>query len=220
MFVYDLVGQEANPIYQGMSIENLDRQYGFLRSAVVASVQLNRPLLSIEVIQALNFHAISCLHAYAGQFRPCAVEVGAYKPPPHFQVPALMNLFVDEVNRFWETSDPVALAAYVLWRLNHIHPFINGNGRTARVVCYFVLCLKSGGWLAGQPILPELIRQNRDEYVAALQLADASAKLGALDLSVLQSLLSRLLEEQLSTAVMSDEPDIVEGGPAEDGAAS
>ena len=43
-----------------------------------------------------------------------------------------MDAFVDEVNRRLETADVLTLAAYCLWRLNHIHPFINGNGRTAR----------------------------------------------------------------------------------------
>lgn len=200
MIVHDLVGNEAHPAYQALSIANLDRQYSFIRSAVIASLAVNRPLLSIEVIKALNYHAISCLHAYAGEFRPCPVTVGAYVPPQHYQVPALMSMFVDEVNRRWDEADPVQLAAYVLWRLNQIHPFINGNGRAARAACYFVLCLKVGGWLRGETILPELIRANRPEYVAALQSADAAAITGTLDLSVLHALLSRLLDEQLATA--------------------
>ena len=70
-----------------------------------------------------------------------------------YRVPALMDDFVNTVNRNWEQTDPVVLAAFVLWRLNNIHPFINGNGRTARACAYFVLCVRAGGWLAGQPIL-------------------------------------------------------------------
>jgi Fic family protein len=116
-------------------------------------------------------------------------------------------MFVDEVNRHWEALDPVGLAAYVLWKLNHIHPFINGNGRTARVAAYFVVCLKLGGWLKGKTLLPELIRRDREEYVAALRLADASALSGTLDLSVLHALLARLLEEQIGSAeVQNDSP--------------
>jgi len=198
MFVFELVGGEDHPAYQALAIENLDRQYSFLRSAVMASLAVSRPLLSLEVIQALNFHAISCLHSNAGQLRPCPVKVGDdYHPPHYWEVPARMNMFVDEVNRHWETADPVYLAAFVLWKLNAIHPFVNGNGRTARVTAYFVLCLKAGHWLPGDVLLPELIRQNRPEYVAALKHADASLIAGPLDLSVLHGLLSRLLAEQL-----------------------
>lgn len=197
MFVFELVGQEDNPIYQQLLIENLDRQYGFLRSAVVTSLALNRPMLSLEVVQSLNFHAITCLHGNAGVLRPCQVTVGDYVPPPPWEVPARMNMFIDEVNRSWENSDPVWLACFILWRLNHIHPFINGNGRTARVASYFALCLKAGAWLPGDVLLPELLRRERPDYVAALKHADASLPTGVLDLSVLHALVTRLLYEQL-----------------------
>ncbi len=110
-----------------------------------------------------------------------------------------MDDLVNMVNRNWEVTDDVTLTAYVLWRLNHIHPFINGNGRTARAACYFVLCLKSGGWLPGTTILPELIRRDRQDYVDALQLVDASWAQGALDLGPLHQVLSKLITEQLST---------------------
>jgi Fic family protein len=200
MFVHDIVGGENNDIYQTLAIENLDRQYGFLRSVVVASLALQRPLLSVEVIKALNYHAISCLHAYAGEFRPCDVKAGERPCPAHFQVPALIHMFVDEVNRNWDQTDPILLATYVLWRINHIHPFVNGNGRTARAICYFVLCLKSGGWLPGQPILPELIRANRAAYVAALQHSHRTYGEGKLDLSLLQALLSQLINRQMLSA--------------------
>lgn len=197
MFAFELIGSEDHPAYQNLSIENLDRQYSFLRSAVLVSLELGRPMLSLEVVQALNFHAISCLHSNAGQLRPCPVTVGDYQPPPYWEVPARMAMFVDEVNRYWDQTDPVHLACFSLWKLNAIHPFVNGNGRTARVTAYFVLCLKAGQWLPGDVLLPELIRQNRPEYVAALKHADASLVAGTLDLSALHSLISKLLGEQL-----------------------
>jgi Fic family protein len=200
MFVHDVVGSEANPVYQNLAIENLDRQLAFLKSAVIASIGLGRPLHSLEAIRAFNYHAIACLHAYAGEFRPCHVEVGQgdgkYIPPEHYQVPALMEMFVDEVNRSWDRADPVALAAYVLWKLNRIHPFINGNGRAARAACYFVLCLKMGGWLKGTPILPYLLKRDRDDYVAALKEVDASLAASNFDLAPLHSLIVKLLKEQ------------------------
>lgn len=173
---------------------------------VVASLQVGRPFLSQHVMKALNFHAIACLHTNAGEYRPCPVSVGAYNPPAHYRVPALMDDFVNQVNRSWTEQDPVVLATFVLWRLNHIHPFINGNGRTARAACYFVLCLSLGGWLPGTTILPELLRQNRDEYVVALQIADSSLLTGNLDLSVLHALVQQLLSQQLASAESGEAP--------------
>ncbi len=199
MILFELTNSEGHQLYQDLEISNGKRQYDFLRSIVNVSLGTDRTFLSQTILKALNFHAIACLHTNAGEFRPCPVEVGPYKPPQHYRVQALMDDFINIVNFQWLTADAVALAAYVLWRLNHIHPFINGNGRTARAACYYVLCVKSGGWIAGDPILPTLIRQNRDDYVVALQVADASFASGSADLSLLHNLLTRLLAEQIAS---------------------
>lgn len=201
MVVFELVGTEQNPVYQALEIENGNRQYDFLKSIIETSVQINRTNLSHELIKALNYHAIACLHVSAGEYRPCRVTVGNHVPVEHWQVPTQMNMFIDEVNRAWENTDTVTLAAYVLWKLNHVHPFINGNGRTARATAYFVLCAKAGGWMAGQPILPDLIKANHADYVLALQAADASLPTGQIDLRPLHDLLTKLLAQQMAGAV-------------------
>jgi len=88
------------------------------------------------------------------------------------------------------------LAAYGLWRLNWIHPFIEGNGRTARAACYYLLCVRGGALLGGMKIVPERIRENRMEYVAALRAADCAWNNGDYDLSLMESFLARLVDEQ------------------------
>jgi len=110
-----------------------------------------------------------------------------------------MDDFVDQINRsIGAKVDPVYLAAWALWRLNYIHPFINGNGRTARAVAYFILCIQLGGALPGEKILPVLIHENRHEYVEALQVADAAyATKSPPNLDPLVALMGRLLEEQV-----------------------
>lgn len=200
MILYEITGSEEHPSYQALEISNGNRQYDFLRSIVVASLEMGRPFLSQTIIKALNFQAITCLHTHAGEYRPCPVRVGEYDPPQHYRVNALMDDFINTVNRQWETADPVVLATFVLWRINNIHPFINGNGRTARAASYFVLCVRAGGWLPGDVILPELLRRNRDEYVIALKAADATYRANALDISALHNLVTRLLDEQMAAA--------------------
>jgi Fic family protein len=200
VILFELLNTEEHPVYQALEVSNGNRQYDFLRSIVQASLEVGKPFLSQHAIKALNFQAITCLHTNAGEYRPCPVTVGTHIPPEHYRVPALMDDFVNTVNRNWEQADPVALATYVLWRINNLHPFINGNGRTARASCYFALCVKAGGWLPGETILPELIRQNHPEYVAALQVGHNTFAAGTLDLSILHGFVSRLLEQQLGTA--------------------
>jgi len=112
-----------------------------------------------------------------------------------------MDDFVNEVNFVWnpDNTDPLYLAAYVLWKLNWIHPFINGNGRTARITAYYIICVHAGGLLSGSPILPELIKQNRKEYKDGLTAADASVQAGGpLDLTLLHAFVSKLIDQQVS----------------------
>lgn len=177
MILYELTGTEDDEIYRTLEYFNTDRQLHFLESMVSVALRTQRPFLSQALIKALNYHAIACLHVNAGEYRPCEVKVGGYEPPAHYRVQALMDDFVNLVNRYWENEDPILLSAFVLWQLNVIHPFINGNGRTARACCYFVLCVKSGGWISGKTILPQLLQQHREEYVSSLQYADNAAKL-------------------------------------------
>lgn len=203
MILYELLQTEDNEVYQSLQISNTQRQYDFLLSIINASLALGRPFLSSQVLKALNFHAITCLHTNAGQYRPCEVSVGDYHPPAKHSVTALMDDLINYVNFIWKEADVSMLAALVLWRLNFIHPFINGNGRTARAACYFIICVKLGGCLPGTTILPELLRQRRDDYVDRLKKVDQSLSQGQLDLTPLSDLIQELLSEQINSTNLS-----------------
>jgi Fic family protein len=90
------------------------------------------------------------------------------------------------------------LPAYVLWRLNWIHPFIEGNGRTARAACYYLICLRHGALLPGKKTVPERIREDRQPYYAALKAADQHWANGQFNVNALAEYLAGLLLAQLS----------------------
>lgn len=90
------------------------------------------------------------------------------------------------------------LPAYALWRLNWIHPFVEGNGRTARAACYYLICMKQGRLLGGRKMVPERIRENRQPYYEALQAADCAWEEGDFNVSQLAEYLSGLLKAQLA----------------------
>src|SRR5271170_2357270 len=142
MILFELVRTESNPVYQALEVENGNRQYDFMRSLIATSLATKKICLSQHVVKMLNFHAIACLHTNAGEYRPCYVTVGTHRPAAPHQLVALMEDFINDVNRGWDYIDPISLAVYVYWSINYIHPFINGNGRTARIAAYYVLCLK------------------------------------------------------------------------------
>ena len=194
MNLYEITESESNPVYQQVESSNHIRHYDFLLSVVQAAIDSNQPWLSESLIKAINFHAIVGLHSHAGQYRPYEVQAGTHIFPAAHRVPAMMEHLVNVVNWHWQSTASTLLAAYALWRLNYIHPFVNGNGRTARAVCYYILCVKSGGLLPGNTILPEIIRKEprRTDYVAALQQADAG------DMSPLATLVNEALKEQLA----------------------
>ena len=175
MILFNLTNSEDHPEYERLEALNSLRQDNFLDSIIDATLRTKKPFLSQALIKALNFHAITCLHPYAGEYRPCEVRVGDYVPPRFFNVPGMMDEFVNTVNRYFNEADGIWLSAYVLWQLNAIHPFINGNGRTARCACFFVLCVKSSSWvrkLSDDKILPDLLVEHRDEMIAALRVAN------------------------------------------------
>lgn len=61
-----------------------------------------------------------------------------YTPPPAAEVPRLMREFVDWLNARTSTS-PIVAAGIAHFQLAHIHPFADGNGRTARLLSTLIL---------------------------------------------------------------------------------
>jgi|ERR1051326_725279 hypothetical protein len=74
----------------------------------------------------LNRFALEGLSKYAGLYRPddVVIEGSAHSPGAADKVPALVEEFCDYVNDNWSSKSAAHLAAYALWRLNWIHPFV------------------------------------------------------------------------------------------------
>jgi Fic family protein len=85
----------------------------------------------------------------------------------------------------------------VMWRLNWIHPFTDGNGRTSRAASYMILCLKLGYVLPGRNSIPDQIAGDKTPYYRALEAADLAWEKGEVDLSAMKELLSSMLAKQL-----------------------
>jgi Fic family protein len=83
-----------------------------------------------------------------------------------------------------------------MWRLNWIHPFAGGNGRTSRAVSYLVLCAKLGYRIPGTKTIPDQIVDCRAPYYEAL---DAALEKGSIDVRGMEALLTNMLAVQLSS---------------------
>lgn len=176
------------------------RQFDAAVEIVEFHIQQKRPFkLRPSVILHLHRFALEGISSYAGNYRPSGVIIGQSKHQPvdAFLVPAKVEDLCDYVNERWDKSSALHLAAYVLWRLNWIHPFTDGNGRTARATSYVVLCLRLGYLLSGPKSIPAQIAENKHPYYDALESADASDREGRIDVGELETLLDTLLARQL-----------------------
>lgn len=183
--------------------ENALAQFDRVLDLIDVVVRDGRPFrLRTSMILDLHRLALDGLNPYAGNFRPADVEIGQSKhqPPRAHLVPGLIEEMCDHVMDNFQSAEALSLCAYVMWRLNWIHPFTDGNGRTSRAVAYFVLCAKIGYRLPGHVTLPEQIAANKPPYYTALEQADEHWLTGELDLTDLEQLLDECLARQLVTA--------------------
>jgi Fic family protein len=152
-------------------------------------------------ILQLHQAALDGLHRLAGTFRNTPVKIhGSFHEPPEAAFVAdEVQALCEYVNDNWDLS-AVHLAAYVLWKMNWIHPFADGNGRTARAISYVVLSIKLDSLLPGTPTIPEQIAANKGPYYKALEDADRAWGSSKIDVSALEKLLADMLAQQLLNA--------------------
>ena len=137
----------------------------------IASVQqmVSTPDLWSDMSEFKRIHGIllaSIQDDYAGRFRDQRVVLtGAKHQPPN---PAKVLDLVDVLfQHLAESADvePVCLAVWTHWAIARIHPFIDGNGRMARLWQDLILF--------GRRLTAATIRQeDRNEYYGALAAAD------------------------------------------------
>lgn len=102
----------------------------------------------------------------AGKYRDKKVIITGttYEPPLPAEIPALMKQFIEEIPVKRKELHPVKFAAWAHIQLVNIHPFIDGNGRTARLLTNLIL-LKAGYAVI---IIPPIVRV---DYIEALKQA-------------------------------------------------
>ena len=141
------------------------------------------------------------------------IRGSGHDPPPATDVPRYVDEMCDYVNDNWDTKSPLHLAAYVMWRLNWIHPFVDGNGRTTRAVSYYVLCSKLNFYFPGVTTIPEFISGDKQPYYKALEEADKAQEDGEIDVSKMEGLLKSLLAKQMVLALQGAESPSPEPRP-------
>lgn len=132
---------------------------------------INRKELSIQ--DSLDIHRCILQNidsTHAGVFRECSVRItGSMVPRPNYlKVPELMNNFMNTVTTSTDHIAKIAADAHL--RFVHIHPFVDGNGRTARL--FFNLLLLQEGYP-----LAIIEKEDRLAYINAIETALLHEKL-------------------------------------------
>ena len=148
-------------------------------------VQKNEPLSEFDIksIHSLILKKIDDTNA--GKYREINVLIsGADHKPPHFlEVPKAMGKFILWYKTDAQNLHPIERAARVHADFVKIHPFVDGNRRTSRVLMNLEL-MKSG-------FPPAILKvENRLEYYEALDLAHTKD-----DYSRFLELISKTVEE-------------------------
>jgi Fic family protein len=103
-----------------------------------------------------------------------------YRPPPPEHVPELMAKFIVDLNKWMRDESPPIAAALAHFGIISIHPFDDGNGRTARLVADMVLDLKE--WSVEAMLsVSSVVFGRRDEYYEALRSAQGERFLEEVD---------------------------------------
>lgn len=91
-----------------------------------------------------------------------------YTPQPAIEVPILMRDLVDWINDKGKESSPILVSGVAQFQFEHIHPFLDGNGRTGRLLSTLIL-YKTGYDFKRLFKLSEYYDKNCPAYYSALQ---------------------------------------------------
>ncbi len=121
----------------------------------------------------------------AGKYRNVNVVISGanHIPPKHYELNALMQKLIYEYNNEWGKYHPIIKATLLHGEFVKIHPFIDGNGRTARLLLNFEL-MKNGS----PPII--IKSKNKAKYYEALDHAHTT-----MDYKPFIKLVSNLVKE-------------------------
>ncbi len=134
---------------------------------VEALAKEDQPLTAFQLRQLHQLVLARIDDENAGQYRRTNVRIGgaAHLPPEAWLVPQQMEDWARWLNSDAQALHPIDRAALAHHRFAAIHPFVDGNGRTARLIMNLLLMRE------GYP--PTVIRRtNRQQYYRVLAQAD------------------------------------------------
>lgn len=157
---------------------SLEEQEVLNAEAVIKYIRSRKPMPYMKLTETvvMEIHAqitLDCNYKgnIMGEYRTTNVQAGTYVCPPASELNRLMREFIEFINSQESlTMHPVVRAVIGHFYLVSIHPFTDGNGRTARALEAYLLY--HGGYSqAGFNSLANYYYRHRGEYVEELNKA-------------------------------------------------
>lgn len=162
MVIEEGITISGKPLREHFEAINHQKAFDFLESIIKGEKITEQTIKGIHKIILANIS-----DEYAGMYRDVNVRIlGAVKSPPRFEkVPQRMEDFARAVNENPEKLNVIEMAAYIHYGFVEIHPFIDGNGRTARLLMNLFLMRH------GYPVTI-VLKVDRKKYYDCLKKAD------------------------------------------------
>ena len=171
--------------YQQKEVENILAAFNLILNELVR--EKSPTVISPDLIKRFNEMVGTDIGesfgGNPGQFRRRNVVVGAYRPPSFEMVEDLAAKLCDWLSKEFHYSqeqhfdeaviEAIVTHVYIAW----IHPFLDGNGRTARLLEFYLL-MRAGVPSIASHILSNHYNNTRTEYYRYLQLVTETGNLG------------------------------------------
>ncbi|MBP3561411.1 MAG: Fic family protein [Treponema sp.] len=167
----DMLRKQAKPknIDQQMIVNN----YNTIRFLVEQKDKNFSPELLLEIHKMISENTLEN-HEDEGKFRTSDNIVVmdslkgeiAHTPPSYTEI----NTYIDDLCNFANNDEkyihPIVKAIIIHFIISYLHPFVDGNGRTARSLFYWYM-LKKGYWLTEFLSISRIIYRSKNRYEKA-----------------------------------------------------
>lgn len=159
---------KGKSLREHLEVINHKEALDYVRDIVDKNIDINERV--IKDIHHIILKSIN--NANAGVYRKANVLISGsiHRPVEHFLVEDKMSELIKWYDENKKKIHPINLAAEFHFRFVYIHPFIDGNGRTARLLMNLILMRN------GYPI-SVIKNEDREKYMKALEIASTTKNL-------------------------------------------
>ncbi len=139
-----------------LDVTNQDEAFGWIEGFTTRKREIREA--DILTLHRITLKSIS--DYWAGRYKTSQNRIvgSRLKPTPPYKVGSEMGNLVHSININPEKYNPVELAAFAHHELVRIHPFVDGNGRVARLLCNLILMAR------GYPPIMMRVRDRRKYF--------------------------------------------------------